>query len=247
MAKISTSRVGRRRRPLRGRLVRMDLCSIPTRPRQPNTPTSPRSAKSETASSTRLTTSTTQGASHSILGRPIARPLVFATYLAPNILPLYQHITAAIGERLGIQTRLEVGRSFSQLINGEVDVAFLCGLPYVRLTKHGAARGARSGRRSIWWPAALLFRCDRGAGQPLPIVCGPAWRLVGIQRTRFSFRLPGDAGPAARAERDGSVLRQGGRCRLASGLHRSRRSRAARRFGGRLARAGGRAQEPARA
>jgi hypothetical protein len=85
------------------------------------------------------------------LGRPIARPLVFATYLAPNNFPLYQHITAAVGERLGIQTRLEVGRSFSQLINGEVDVAFLCGLPYVRLTKHVEPLAAP------FWPATDIL------------------------------------------------------------------------------------------
>jgi phosphonate transport system substrate-binding protein len=89
------------------------------------------------------------------LGRPIARPLVFATYLAPNNFPLYQHITAAVGERLGIQTRLEVGRSFSQLINGEVDVAFLCGLPYVRLTKH------------VEPLAAPVLAGDRYSGRPV--------------------------------------------------------------------------------
>jgi phosphonate transport system substrate-binding protein len=63
------------------------------------------------------------------------RPLVFATFLAPNVLPLYRFIAAALGERLEIDTRLVVGTSFSQLINGEVDVAFLCGLPYVRLAE----------------------------------------------------------------------------------------------------------------
>ena len=61
------------------------------------------------------------------------RPLVFATYLAPNILPVYRLITGAVGKRLGIDTRLVVGTSFNQLVRGEVDVAFICGLPYVRL------------------------------------------------------------------------------------------------------------------
>lgn len=64
------------------------------------------------------------------------RPLVFASYLAPNMLQLYRFITASLGERLGMETHLEVGTSFSQVIDGEVDVAFLCGLPYVRLAKH---------------------------------------------------------------------------------------------------------------
>src|SRR5260370_24299307 len=155
MAAVSTWRVERRRQVPPGRLTRRDSGSIPTRPRQRNTPPSPWSAKSETGCSTRPTTSTSQGASHSILGRPIARPLVFATYLAPNNFPLYQHITAAVGERLGIQTRLEVGRTFRQLINGEVAVAFLCGLPYVRLTKH------------VELLAAPVLAGDRYSGRPL--------------------------------------------------------------------------------
>jgi phosphate/phosphite/phosphonate ABC transporter binding protein len=66
----------------------------------------------------------------------VGQPLTFATFLAPNNLPLYRYITTSIGERLRIETHLEVGTSFSQLIDGEVDVAFLCGLPYVRLAKH---------------------------------------------------------------------------------------------------------------
>jgi phosphonate transport system substrate-binding protein len=73
-----------------------------------------------------------QGTSNSVGD---GRPLVFGTFLAPNNLPLYRLITDRIGERLGIGTRLVVGTSFGQLINGELDLAFLCGLPYVRLAK----------------------------------------------------------------------------------------------------------------
>lgn len=50
-------------------------------------------------------------------------------------LGFYRFITEATGERLGIETRLVIGRSFTELTNGEVDVAFLCGLPYVRLAE----------------------------------------------------------------------------------------------------------------
>lgn len=64
------------------------------------------------------------------------RPLVFATYLAPNILPVYRLIAGAVGKRLGIETRFVVGTSFSQLVSGEVDIAFICGLPYVRFAEH---------------------------------------------------------------------------------------------------------------
>ena len=69
------------------------------------------------------------------LNRRTDRPLVFATYLAPNLLPVYQSIAAAVGTRLGIETRLVTGTRLSQLTTGEVDVAFLCGLPYVRMAE----------------------------------------------------------------------------------------------------------------
>jgi phosphonate transport system substrate-binding protein len=59
--------------------------------------------------------------------------LVFATYLAPCLKPLYQLVADSVGEELGRATRLIVGESLDQLRDGEVHFAFLCGLPYVRL------------------------------------------------------------------------------------------------------------------
>ncbi len=92
------------------------------------------------------------------------RPLVFATYLAPRLLPVYQSIAAAVAERLGIQARLEVGTSFNQLVNGEIDVAFLCGLPYVRLAKHldplaaPVVAGDRYGGRPVYFSDVIVRR-----------------------------------------------------------------------------------------
>jgi phosphonate transport system substrate-binding protein len=59
--------------------------------------------------------------------------LVFATYLAPNIRPVYEYVTERVGRELDRPARLITGESFDQLREGEVDFAFLCGLPYVRL------------------------------------------------------------------------------------------------------------------
>lgn len=59
--------------------------------------------------------------------------LRIATYLAPNMLPLYRSIASYIGERLELETELVTGVSFDQFEKGEVDAGFLCGLPYVRL------------------------------------------------------------------------------------------------------------------
>lgn len=59
----------------------------------------------------------------------------FATYLAPNMLPVYRAIVAYVGARLGIPTTLHVETSFDAFERDEVDVAFLCSLPYVMLTR----------------------------------------------------------------------------------------------------------------
>ncbi len=59
----------------------------------------------------------------------------FATFLSPITYEVYAHITRYIGERVGYPTTLRVGKSFGEFAEGEVDVAFICGLPYVRMTK----------------------------------------------------------------------------------------------------------------
>ncbi len=51
--------------------------------------------------------------------------LRFATYLAPNMEPVYRFLATAAGERLGVATTLVVGRSFEQFQRGEVDIGFL--------------------------------------------------------------------------------------------------------------------------
>jgi len=90
------------------------------------------------------------------------RPLVFATYLAPRLLPVYQVIVAAVGERLGIPVRLELGTSFNQLVNGDVDLAFLCGLPYVRLAEQldplaaPVVAGDRYGGRPVYFSDVIV-------------------------------------------------------------------------------------------
>lgn len=97
-------------------------------------------------------------------GRDLATPseLVFATYLAPNHFPLYRFIASAVGERLGITTRLEVETSFDRLVRGDVDVAFLCGLPYVRLAEYleplaaPLLRGGRYGGEPIYFSDVIV-------------------------------------------------------------------------------------------
>jgi phosphonate transport system substrate-binding protein len=60
-------------------------------------------------------------------------PLRFATFLAPNMLPVYRLLAERIGDRLGRPVELVVGSSFDQFERGEADLGVICGLPYVWL------------------------------------------------------------------------------------------------------------------
>ena len=48
---------------------------------------------------------------------------------------VYAAVAAGVGRQLGVPARLIEGRDYSQLRDGSVDLAFLCGLPYVRLSQ----------------------------------------------------------------------------------------------------------------
>jgi phosphonate transport system substrate-binding protein len=61
--------------------------------------------------------------------------LKFGTFLAPSVYQVYEFIASYIGRELGEQTTLSVGRSLDQFDNGDIDVGFVCGLPYVYLTR----------------------------------------------------------------------------------------------------------------
>ena len=54
-------------------------------------------------------------------------PLRFATFLAPNMLPVYRFLA----DRIGRPVELLVGSSFDQFQRGEADLGVVCGLPYV--------------------------------------------------------------------------------------------------------------------
>jgi ABC-type phosphate/phosphonate transport system substrate-binding protein len=58
----------------------------------------------------------------------------FATFLSPLLYETYAHIARYVGEKVGCQTTLKVGQSFDEFAEKQVDVAFICGLPYVRMS-----------------------------------------------------------------------------------------------------------------
>ena len=64
---------------------------------------------------------------------PAVKPLVFANFLAPSMTSVYAAVATSVGRSLGVPAELIEGRDFDQLRDGSVDLAFICGLPYVRL------------------------------------------------------------------------------------------------------------------
>jgi len=85
--------------------------------------------------------------------------LRFATFLAPNMLPVYQFVAGYVGEKLGCRTELAVGTSFDQFESGQADVGFICGLPYVQLTRHDPP--------PVELLAAPVLQGERYRGQPV--------------------------------------------------------------------------------
>ena len=82
-----------------------------------------------------------------------------ATFLAPSVLPVYQAVADYLGARLGIETALRVGRSFDEFERGEVDVGFICGLPYIQLVEKQPA--------PIELVAAPVLQGERYGGKPV--------------------------------------------------------------------------------
>ncbi len=85
--------------------------------------------------------------------------LRFATYLAPNVLPLYEAATEEVGRRLGIHTELVVETSYDSCERDEYEVCFVCSLPYVTLERRGISPALPV--------AAPVLIGERYAGRPI--------------------------------------------------------------------------------
>jgi phosphonate transport system substrate-binding protein len=86
-------------------------------------------------------------------------PLRFATFLAPNMLPVYRFLAKRIADRLGRPVELVVGTSFDQFEQGGVDLGVICGLPYVWLAARRPA--------PVQPLAAPVLSGDRYGGRPV--------------------------------------------------------------------------------
>jgi phosphonate transport system substrate-binding protein len=85
--------------------------------------------------------------------------LRLATFLAPNLLPLYRFLADHIGRRLGRPVDLVVGTAFDQFERGEADLGVICGLPYVWLADRRP--------RPVEPLAAPVLSGDRYGGRPV--------------------------------------------------------------------------------
>jgi phosphonate transport system substrate-binding protein len=99
---------------------------------------------------------------------PRDAPLRFATFLAPNMAPVYRFLADRIGHRLGRPVELVVGRSFDQFEAGAADLGVICGLPYVWLAARRpppvealaapVLSGARYGGRPVYYSDVIVRR-----------------------------------------------------------------------------------------
>ena len=97
---------------------------------------------------------------------PVDRPMRVVTFLAPNVYPVYAYIADYLGRKLGCATELIVGDSHDQFDVLQPDVAFICGLPYVLMTRQNppsvellvapVLQGERFGGRPIYFSDVIV-------------------------------------------------------------------------------------------
>jgi phosphonate transport system substrate-binding protein len=93
------------------------------------------------------------------------RPLQLVTYLAPNLFWFYEFISRYLAERLRCATEIQVGSDYTQMAE-RGDLVFVCGLPYVELTRRGMPRleplvapvleGERYGGKPIYFSDVIV-------------------------------------------------------------------------------------------
>ena len=85
--------------------------------------------------------------------------LRFGTFLAPNIMPVYEAVTEEVGRRLGIETELFIETDYEACAKDENDVCFVCSLPYVEFERQGISPAVPI--------AAPVLAGDRYGGRPI--------------------------------------------------------------------------------
>ena len=85
--------------------------------------------------------------------------LRFGTFLAPNIMPVYEAVTEEVGRRLGVETGLFIETDYEACGKDENEVCFVCSLPYVEFERQGISPAVPI--------AAPVLHGDRYAGKPI--------------------------------------------------------------------------------
>jgi phosphate/phosphite/phosphonate ABC transporter binding protein len=99
---------------------------------------------------------------------PAMNRLRFATFLAPNIMPVYQAVADEVARRLGIETELVVETDYEACAKDRNEVCFVCSLPYVEFERQGIApavpvaapvlEGERYGDEPIYFSDVIVHR-----------------------------------------------------------------------------------------
>ncbi|HSM45378.1 MAG TPA: PhnD/SsuA/transferrin family substrate-binding protein, partial [Acidimicrobiia bacterium] len=92
--------------------------------------------------------------------------LRFGTFLAPNMMRVYQAIADEVGARLGLSTELVVETDYESCRNDVNDICFVCSLPYVQFEREGVSpavpiaapvlKGDRYARRPIYFSDVIV-------------------------------------------------------------------------------------------
>ncbi len=85
--------------------------------------------------------------------------LRFGTFLAPNMMPVYQAIADEVGASLGLSTELVVETDYENCRNDVNDICFVCSLPYVHFEREGVSPAVPV--------AAPVLQGDRYSGRPI--------------------------------------------------------------------------------
>jgi phosphonate transport system substrate-binding protein len=111
-----------------------------------------------------------------------------ASFLAPSLRSLYESVTAAVGQALGVRATLVTGEDYGDLLRGHLDAAFICGLPYVTLRERAAdaveplaapiVAGARYGGRPVYFSDVVVRAND------------PAEAFADLRGRRWAYNEP---------------------------------------------------------
>lgn len=99
--------------------------------------------------------------------------LRFGTFLAPNMLPVYEAVADFVGTRLGATSELVVETDYDNCRNDVNDVCFVCSLPYVMFEREGVSpavpvaapvlQGERYGSKPIYFSDVIVNKSSEAS------------------------------------------------------------------------------------